>query len=108
MKKQNYSGGSYKNQTRTKLDPARFGKHWSTIDFKIAKGRKALVATEPANQPLMGSLCIAGREIEITFSEANRIMETLNEAKHAYNVSKRMGMLSDPWTEDNIKVTTYE
>jgi hypothetical protein len=40
MKKQNYSGGSYKNQTRTKLDPARFGKHWSTIDFKITKKRK--------------------------------------------------------------------
>tara|TARA_R110000764_G_scaffold46550_1_gene104402 strand:+ start:5223 stop:5549 length:327 start_codon:yes stop_codon:yes gene_type:complete len=108
MKKSNYSGGSYKNQTRTKLEPARFGKHWSTIDFKLAKGRKALVPTEPANQPLIGSLCIAGREIEITFSEANRIMETLNDAKHQYNVAKRIGALKDSWTEDSIKVKTYE
>ena len=35
-------------------------------------------------------------------------METLVEAKHQYNVAKRMGALVDPWTEDNIKVKTYE
>jgi hypothetical protein len=108
MKKQNYSGGSFKNQTRSKFEPQRFGKHWGTINFKLAKGRKAMVPTEPSNQPLIGSLCIAGQEIEITFSEANKIMETLNEAKHQYNVAKRMGMLADPWTEDKIKVKTYE
>ena len=109
MRKTNYSGGSNKNQTHSKFDPKRFGKHWGTIDFKLAKGRKAKVAIEPANQPLIGSLCIAGKEIEITFSEANKIMETLNDVKHQYNVAKRIGMLdAGTGTPDNIEVTTYE
>ena len=109
MKNSNYQGGSYKNQTRSKFDPKRFGKNWGTIDFKLAKGRKAKVPIEPATQPIIGSLCIAGKEIEITFSEANKIMETLNDAKHQYNVAKRIGMLEDgTGTAYNVKVKTYE
>ena len=109
MRKTNYSGGSFKNQNRSKFDPKRFGKNWGSINFKLAKGRKAKVAIEPANQPIIGSLCIAGQEIEITFSEANKIMDTLRDAQHQYNVAKRIGGLDDgSGTATNIKVTTYE
>jgi len=94
MKKDNsFKGGSNKNQTRSKFDPAKYGKHWSTIDFELAKGAKASSPMAPATQPLIGSLCIAGKKIDITFSEANKIMETLHDAKHQYNVAKKLGML---------------
>ena len=93
VKKQNFNSGAQKNQVVSKFDPAKYGKNWGNIDFKLAKGNKAKNPVAPATQPVIGSLCIAGEEIEITFSEANKIMEILHEAKHQYNVAKRIGML---------------
>ena len=54
---------------------------------------KAQRPIPPATQPLIGSLCIGGKEFEITFSEASRIMDTLKDGQYQYNTARRLGML---------------
>ena len=58
-----------KHNQNKPFEPGRYGKNWGSIKVELAKG------------------------VDITFSEANRIMEELNDAKHRYNVASRMGML---------------
>lgn len=88
-----YKEGSNRNQHRSKFNPDKFGKLWNAIDFKLAKGSKALRPIPPAEQPIIGSLCIGGEEFEITFSESSRIMDTLKDGQYQYNIARRLGML---------------
>ena len=45
-------------------------------------------------------------KVDITFSEANRIGEELEDAKHRYNVASRIGMLNvGNGTPDNYRVS---
>ena len=66
------------------------------IDFELAHG---VVAVPPAKQPIIGYLKIAGQRIGITFSEANKIAETLNDAKHQFNVARSLGMTAGGYGE---------
>lgn len=88
-----YKQGSNRDRSKPKFNPDKYGKLWHGINFKLAKGMKAQRPTPPAEQPLIGSLCIGGREFEITASEASRIMDTLKDAQYQYNTARRMGML---------------
>jgi len=78
---------------QSKFNPSKYGKTWATIDFELAHGPKALHPIAPATQPIIGTLLIAGKRVEITFTESNKIMETLMDAQTQYNVAKRMGQL---------------
>ena len=53
--------------------------------------------------PIIGTFKIGGKSFDITWTEATRIMETLQDAKHQYNVAERMGML-EPGTGTPIPV----
>jgi len=76
-------------QERTKFNPAKFGSTWASIFWK---GKPGLTPQGDANQPVIGSLNISGKEFDLTFSECNKLIETLIDAKEAARTSKRLGM----------------
>ena len=78
-----------KHNQKKPFDPGKYGKNWASIDFELAHG---VVAVAPAKQPIIGYLRIAGQKIGITFSEANKIQETLKDGKHAFNVARSLCM----------------
>lgn len=78
-----------KHNQKKPFEPGKYGKNWASIEFELAHG---VVAVPPAKQPIIGYLKIAGQKIGITFSEANKIAETLRDGKHAFNVARSLGM----------------
>jgi|TARA_R110000782_G_scaffold202280_3_gene290878 hypothetical protein len=85
-----------KHNQKKPFEPGKYGKNWGGIDFELAHG---VVAVPPAKQPIIGYLKIAGQRIGITFSEANKIAETLNDAKHQFNVARSLGMTAGGYGE---------
>ena len=45
-----------------------------------------------SNQPVIGTLNIAGKQFDLTFSECNKLIETLIDAKEAARTAKRLDM----------------
>jgi len=84
-----------RGQSTTKQDPAKYGKNWAGIEFQLMTGAKAHNPTPPANQPIIGTLCIGSKKVEVTFSEANRIINELFQGQQAYNTAKKLGQLED-------------
>ena len=82
-----------KHNQKKPFEPGRYGKNWGNIKVELAKGTKAIKPIAPATQPIIGTLCIGNMKVDITFSEANRIIEEMNDAKQRYNVANRLGML---------------
>lgn len=78
-----------KHNQKRPFEPGKYGKNWAGIEFELAHG---VGAVHPASQPIIGYLKIAGQKIGITFSEANKIAETLKDGKHAFNVARSLGM----------------
>ena len=68
---------------------AKFGSTWASIFWK---GKPGLSPQGDANQPVIGSINISGKEFDLTFSECNKLIETLIDAKEAARTSKRLGM----------------
>jgi hypothetical protein len=93
------------NQKRP-FDPTRYGKLWANINFEL---RDEPAYVETGKQPIIGSLMIAGRSIDVTWSETNRIIEQLYDGQHRFNVAKRLGMLNKgSGTPRDIKYTHYD
>tara|TARA_B100000519_G_C14200858_1_gene417818 strand:- start:939 stop:1265 length:327 start_codon:yes stop_codon:yes gene_type:complete len=85
--------GNFNNrQPRTKFNPAKFGSNWSSIYWKAKPG---LSPQGDANQPVIGTLNLAGKQVDLTFSECNKIIETLADAKEASKISVRLGTTSN-------------
>jgi len=82
-----------KHNQRTPFEPGRLGPNWGSITFEQSYGSKAMNAVAPCNQPLIGTLIIGKVRVDITFSEANKIIETLQDSQYRFNVAKKMGML---------------
>ena len=80
----------------------RYGKLWNTIEFSLEGARRNQKA-KAEGVPVIGTLSIGGKSFDITWTEATRIMETLQDAKHQYNVAERLGML-EPGTGTPIPV----
>ena len=49
----------------------------------------------PATQPIIGTLCVGGKRIELTFSETNKIITELAQGQQAHTTAKRMGQLEE-------------
>ena len=86
---QNYKRG----MSTTKNDPAKYGKNWAGIEFQLMTGAKAKQAIAPATQPIIGSLVIGNTKVELTFSEANKIITEIVQGQQAYNTAKKLGQL---------------
>ena len=81
--------GNFNNrQPRTKFNPSKFGSTWASVYWKAKPG---LSPIGDANQPIIGALNIGSKQFDLTFSECNKIIETLIDAKEAAKVSKRLG-----------------
>jgi|TARA_R110000823_G_C15865627_1_gene493637 hypothetical protein len=82
---------NYNNNSRTdrpKFNPSKFGGTWASIFWK---GKPGLTPQGEANQPIIGTLNIGTREFDLTFSECNKLIETLIDAKETARTSKRLG-----------------
>ena len=77
------------------FNPNKYGKLWSTIVCELMKGAKAKVPQADTDQPLIGTLVIDGKRFELTFSETNRLRETMLDMQNMYKKAKRLGMLDE-------------
>jgi hypothetical protein len=77
---------------RTKFNPSKFGSTWASIYWK---GKPGLNPMGEANQPVIGELSIAGKQFDLTFSECNKIIETLEDAKQGAKIASRLGTTSN-------------
>ena len=77
------------------FNPHKYGKIWSTVDCELMKGAKAKRPQGEANQPLIGTFLIDGKRFELTFSESNRVLETMLDMQNMYKKAQRLGMLDE-------------
>tara|TARA_R110001583_G_scaffold13766_5_gene58748 strand:- start:4396 stop:4725 length:330 start_codon:yes stop_codon:yes gene_type:complete len=66
----------------------KYGKLWSSIGFAHDWQR---TPEGDANGAVIGKLVLGNTQVELTFSETNRIIDTLTDAQHRYNVGVRLG-----------------
>tara|TARA_R100000734_G_C3254102_1_gene54736 strand:+ start:172 stop:519 length:348 start_codon:yes stop_codon:yes gene_type:complete len=105
MKKFSRTKPTIHNQKK-KFNPNRYGKLWSGIELELAD-KPAFV--EKDTQPIMGYLKIDNKKIGITWSESNRIIETLLDGQHRHKVAQRLGMLEKGHgTPRDIKFKSYD
>ena len=105
MKKFRRTKPTIHNQKK-KFNPNRYGKLWSGINFELADTQPYV---EKDTQPLMGHLIIDNKKIGITWSESNRIIETLLDSQHRHKVAQRLGMLEKgSGTPRDIKFKSYD
>ena len=76
-----------------KFNPNKYGKLWSTVDCELMQGTKAKIPQGDANQPLIGTFIIGGKRFELTYSETNRVIETMLDMQNVYKKAQRLGML---------------
>ena len=80
--------GKFNRQPRTKFNPSKFGSNYSSIYWKAKPG---LAPQGEANQPVIGTLNIAGKQVDLTFSETNKLIEVLLDGQQASKISRRLG-----------------
>ena len=71
------------DRSTEKFNGRKYGKYWNTIDFELATGGESTYTVNPGDKPTMGYLLIGNSRFPITESEANRLIETLEDAKQA-------------------------
>ncbi len=75
------------NQNKV-FNPKQYGDVWGSINFNHEWGR---TPQGDAKGPVIGKLVIGNQSHELTFTETNKIIETLRDAQHRYNVGTRLG-----------------
>ena len=73
---------------KRKFNPQRYGKVWGSITFEHDWDKEP---QGESNGPVIGKLWIGNTCHQLTFSETNKLIETLKDAQHSYNVGVRMG-----------------
>ncbi len=86
-----------KHHSKKPFNPGRYGKLWNTIGFKVRYGNQKPIGD--ATQPTMGYLLIDGKKYEVTWTEANKVMEAMTALKDVYAKAKRMGMIEEKSNE---------
>jgi len=78
--------------SHTKKTPAqRYGKLWNSISFDLSGARKKRSNDE--SQPIIGTLNIANKSFDITWTEASRIINQLHDGQQNFNTATRLGLL---------------
>tara|TARA_R110001592_G_scaffold135314_1_gene351538 strand:+ start:184 stop:483 length:300 start_codon:yes stop_codon:yes gene_type:complete len=91
IKNQNYKRG----QSSTSFIPGKYGSKWDTIEFELMTGIKAKNPIAPAEQPIVGTLVIGNKRVELTFSETNKIITELVAGQQAHTTAKKLGQLEE-------------
>ena len=70
------------------FNPGRYGKVWGSMRFEHDWDRKP---EGDSYGPVIGKIFIGDRYHELTFSETNKLIDTLTDAQLSHNVGVRMG-----------------
>ena len=74
---------------RKPFNPRKYGRLWGSLDFDLNLDAHPV---GEANGPVIGALRVGGKKFDLTWTECNRIIETLSDAKYRFNIGKRLGM----------------
>ena len=78
-----------KHHSKKPFNPEKYGKLWGGIEFDLELNANPV---GNAKGPIIGSLKIGGKSFQLTWTECNKIIETLEDSKYKYNIGKRLGM----------------
>jgi len=81
-----------KHNQKKPFNPGRYGSVWGSIRFEQEWDR---VPMGDATQPVIGRLCLDGKQVELTFTETNKIIDILRDAQHSHNVGVRLGQTNN-------------
>ena len=102
IRKANYGPGSRPaiHNSKKPFNPDRYGQLWKTIGYKLRYGNQTPVGE--CNQPTMGYLLLDGERHEVTWTEANKIIDAINDLKNVYAKAKRMGHIEHKGHESPV------
>ncbi len=78
-----------KHHSKKPFNPEKYGKLWGGIEFDLELNANPVGS---AKGPIIGALKIGGKSFQLTWTECNKIIETLEDSKYKYNIGKRLGM----------------
>jgi hypothetical protein len=76
----------------------KYGSNWESIGFELNHSR----TKDSEGVDIIGFLLIDRHRIPITWTEASKICQELDDGKYTYNVAKRLGILGNPMKAKNI------
>tara|TARA_R110000796_G_scaffold82592_1_gene181024 strand:- start:61119 stop:61382 length:264 start_codon:yes stop_codon:yes gene_type:complete len=76
----------------------KYGTNWESIDFDL--NHKQTKDSEGVD--IIGFLVIGRNRIPITWTEASKICNVLDDGKYTYNIAKKLGMLGNPMKTEGI------
>ena len=83
------------------FNPKKYGPNWDHISMELRHGKP--VVPEGANQPIIGTLyCGKIGHIDLTYTEASKVIETLQSMQSTYRKAQRLGMIEDSYGQPKI------
>ncbi len=92
-----------KHNSKKPFNPDRYGKLWKTVGYKLRYGNQTPIGE--CNQPTMGYLLVGDAKHEITWTEANKIIDAINDLKGVYAKAKRMNIIGEKGHEPHTQGT---
>lgn len=76
------------NKTQERFD--KLGKNYSSINFEMSNSITETNVKDRSTS--IGNLIVGNRNIELTYSECNKVMEVLLDAQHTIRQKQKLGM----------------
>jgi len=76
------------NKTQERFD--KLGKNYSSINFEMSNSITETNVKDRSTS--IGNLMVGNRNIELTYSECNKVMEVLLDAQHTIRQKQKLGM----------------
>jgi hypothetical protein len=86
-----YVNQSFAMDNKTKQRNDKLGKFFNSIDFSLSETITENSYKNGVN-PVIGHLVMGNYEIPLTYSECNRIIETLTVAQHVHRQKKNLNV----------------
>lgn len=82
-------GGATHQNDRDKMK-LQYGKNYNSIDFEMSD--KITLANYKERTNPIGDLLVGGKKVELTWSECNKIITTLEDAKTSHQRKIQLGL----------------
>jgi hypothetical protein len=83
-------GGATHHKDRKKFES--MGKNYNSIDFELSD--KVTLSNYKERSNPIGDLVVGGKRVELTWSECNKIITTLEDAKSTHHRKIQLGLFS--------------
>ncbi len=83
-------GGATHHKDRKKFES--MGKNYNSIDFELSD--KITLSNYKERSNPIGDLVVGGKRVELTWSECNKIITTLEDAKSTHHRKIQLGLFS--------------